>query len=162
MIDVENYYRKNLPQNSEKLRQILEDRSKFLSRKLNDINGSLEKLKEALEILEKYYDDTEDDDFFYLNGKSRLMNKIAINYQILKNYSEAVVWYERIWDFYQKHVVDVFKQQALLKDLYLIYCHSLKNYDKAAQYLELKLKLTEKTRGKFSESAINEREILET
>ncbi|MBR0062144.1 MAG: tetratricopeptide repeat protein, partial [Selenomonadaceae bacterium] len=140
--EIESCHRKNLPASRTEFVKTLCDYARFLKYELDNSSAAMEKLKEALEYLEK-------DSETPANEILDMMNEIADAFDSEENYSEEKDWRERIWNFCKEHFLeDADETLNALNDLCLAY-ESLEDYGKAERYRRQFRDIKERKFGSF-------------
>ena len=147
--ELENYYKQKLPASRADFSRTLSEHAEFLYRN-GDSSAAVEKHKERLAFLEN---DSATADKEILAA----MKNIARIFQDVRNYSEALIWREKILAFCRDE-----GSQETLNALYnlILLCRQLEDYDKAENYCRESVAITEKIRGTSHFDTITENKNL--
>ncbi|MBR1645883.1 MAG: TerD family protein [Selenomonadaceae bacterium] len=147
--EIEDFYKQKRPASRADFSRTLSEHAEFLYRN-GDSSAAVEKYQERLEFLEK---DSAPADQEILDT----MKKIARIFRDARNYSDELIWREKIRAFCREE-----GSQETLNALYSLIqvCKQLKDYDKAEQYCRESVAITEKNRGPSNVDTIEENKNL--
>ncbi len=147
--ELEDCYKQKLPASRADFLRTLSEHAEFLYRN-GDSSAAVEKHKERLAFLEN---DSATADKEILAA----MKNIARIFQDVRNYSEALIWREKILAFCREE-----SSQETLNALYnlILLCRQLEDYDKAEKYCRESVAITEKIRGTSHFDTITENKNL--
>lgn len=138
--DVESYYRQKLPTSCKDFVSTLRRHANFFTG-IENYSAAVEKLTEALDFLEK-----DSEPFVY--ERLRIMEDIAYVFGEAENYSEKLSWLERNLKFCREHFTeDAAESLYALRQIILLYCYELADYDKAEQYSRELVDITKRNCG---------------
>ena len=138
--EVENYYRQNLPASREDLLYTLNNHALFLDLNLKNIHAALEKYEEIFALFEN------DSDMSPNEIISRLE---SIDYMLVaaENYSEEIIWRERILNFCRAHLVENAPETLEALEHLIDACDNLNDRDAAERYRQQLIAAKEKNLG---------------
>lgn len=138
--DIENFYEKNLPVSRREFVETLCDHAQFLEDKLDNHSAACEKLTEALNVLEN-------DSESYADEILRVMDRIADNFDTEENFSEAVTWREKAWNFCRENFLEDASESLRVLDELIWACEKLEDRDKVEEYRQQLRAIKEKNLG---------------
>ena len=134
--DVENYYRQKLPTSREDFLNTLREHADFLQ----DHSAAVKKFTESLDLLEKYSEP-------FVDERLEIMRNIASVFAKAENYSEELIWRERILNFCREHFAEGAPEILDTFEGLISVCKKLNDYDKAELYDRELVDLTERNCG---------------
>lgn len=138
--ELENYYRQNLPASREDLLDTLISHAAFMRAQSENIPAVVEKLKEVLALLESNSETPAADIL-------KALQKVADVLKGAKNYSEELIWRERILNFCTAHFAeDAPEILEALEDL-IVVCENLRDNAAAERYMRKLIDAKEKNLG---------------
>lgn len=138
--ELENYYRQDLPASREDLLDTLNNHAGFLNLKLNNIHAALEKYEEIFALFEN------DSDMPPNEIISRL-ESIDDMLVVAENYSEEIIWRERILNFCRAHLVENAPETLEALEHLIHACDNLNDRDAAERYRQQLIAAKEKNLG---------------
>lgn len=151
--EIENFYRKDLPTTREEFVEALCDHAEFLKNKFYDYSAAHEKLIEALNFLENDSEASADEIL-------EVMDQIADIFDTEENYSEAVTWREKAWNFCRENLLEDDPEALRALDNLIWACEKLEDRDKVEEYRQQLRSIKEKNLGSAHTDVINEKRFL--
>lgn len=143
--ELENHYRQNLPANREDLLDTLDKHASFEKYELKNIPAAVEKREEIISILESDSETLPEKIGYELESIS---DKFDYFFSAGENYSEEIIWRERILNFCRAHLVENAPETLSALENLILVCNNLNDRDAVERYNQELIAAQEKNLGK--------------